>query len=120
MSHLVYCNISSQVTDFFTCTAALKHGIMYILCINYRGIKMQIESRVQKWGNGLALRMSGALRTIPNLKKGDLLTITINENGFSAVKPTNRKFTEQELLSDITVSNAHADLAPNLLNSEYE
>lgn len=81
---------------------------------------MQIESRVQKWGNGLALRMSGALRTIPNLKEGDLLTITINENGFSAIKLSNRKFSEQELLSDITASNAHTDLAPKLLDSEYE
>ncbi len=81
---------------------------------------MQIESRVQKWGNGLALRMSGALRTVPNLQEGDLLTITINENGFSAVKPTQRKFTEQELLRSITPSNAHAELTPNLLNSEYE
>ncbi len=81
---------------------------------------MQIESRVQKWGNGLALRMSGALRTVPNLKEGDLLTITINENGFSAIKPSQRKFTEQELLSDITPNNAHAELAANLLSSEYE
>ncbi|MDC9715237.1 MAG: transcriptional regulator [Gammaproteobacteria bacterium] len=81
---------------------------------------MQIESRVQKWGNGLALRVSGALRTIPNLREGDLLTITINENGFNAVKSTNKKFTEQELLSDITPSNAHVELAPKLLNSEYE
>ncbi|WP_428086955.1 AbrB/MazE/SpoVT family DNA-binding domain-containing protein [Candidatus Thioglobus sp.] len=81
---------------------------------------MQIESKVQKWGNGLALRMSGALRTVPNFKEGDLLTITINENGFSAIKPTQRKFTEQELLLDITASNAHVDLVPKLLNSEYE
>ena len=81
---------------------------------------MQIESRVQKWGNGLALRMSGALRTVPNLKEGDLLTITINENGFSAIKPSQRKFTEQELLSDITPNNAHAELAANLLSSKYE
>ncbi len=81
---------------------------------------MQIESKIQKWGNGLALRMSGALRTVPNLKEGDLLTITINENGFSAVKPSKRKFTEQELLLDITANNAHIELAPNLLNSEYE
>ena len=81
---------------------------------------MQIESRVQKWGNGLALRMSGALRTVPNLKEGDLLTITINENGFSAIKPSQRKFTEQELLSDITPNNAHVELAANLLSSEYE
>ncbi len=81
---------------------------------------MQIESRVQKWGNGLALRMSGALRTIPNLKEGDILTITISENGFSAIKPNNRKFSEQELLSGITASNAHTDLAPKFLDSEYE
>lgn len=79
---------------------------------------MQIESRVQKWGNGLALRMSGALRTIPNLKEGDLLTITINENGFSAVKPSIRKFTEQDLLSNITPNNAHSELVPKLLNRD--
>ncbi|SMN01263.1 hypothetical protein SPONL_1891 [uncultured Candidatus Thioglobus sp.] len=76
---------------------------------------MQIESQVQKWGNGLALRVSGALRTIPNLREGDLLTITINENGFNAVKPANKKFSEQELLADITPSNAHIELAPNTI-----
>ncbi len=76
---------------------------------------MQIESRVQKWGNGLALRMSGALRTLPNLKEGDLLTINIDEDGFSATKVKKKVWTEKELLQGMSASNTHVDLAPDCL-----
>jgi|SaaInlStandDraft_2_1057019.scaffolds.fasta_scaffold79787_2 antitoxin MazE len=92
---------------------------MYILCIN-RNFKMQIESKVQKWGNGLALRMSGVLRTVPNLKEGDVLTINVDEDGFSATKIKKKIWTERELLLSMDANNAHADMAPDLLSSEYE
>ncbi|MGE4594268.1 MAG: transcriptional regulator [Gammaproteobacteria bacterium] len=81
---------------------------------------MQIESRVQKWGNGLSLRISGVLRTVPNLKEGDLLTINVDENGFSATKIKKKTWTEEELLLGMDANNAHADLAPDLLSIEYE
>lgn len=81
---------------------------------------MRIESRVQKWGNGLAIRMSGALRTIPNLKEGDILSIEVKADGFSAVKSKKKKWSEAELLLGMDSNNAHADLAVDLLSSEYE
>jgi antitoxin MazE len=30
---------------------------------------MTLHAKIQKWGNGLALRISGAMREIPHLKK---------------------------------------------------
>jgi len=81
---------------------------------------MQVESRVQKWGNGLAIRVSGVLRTIPNLKEGDVLSIEVKEDGFNAVKSKKKKWREAELLSGMNSNNAHADLAFDLLPSEYE
>ena len=81
---------------------------------------MQVESRIQKWGNGLAIRVSGMLRTVPHFKEGDLLLIDIKEDSFTARKINKDSWSEQELLSSITTHNVHADLTPNLISSEYE
>ena len=76
---------------------------------------MKVEAKIQKWGNGLALRVSGVLRDIPHFKEGTVVEIDVNEDGFvlkkcSGQKKTPFPFTEEQLLEDLTPGLAHADL----------
>tara|TARA_R110002126_G_scaffold110918_2_gene248516 strand:+ start:47692 stop:48144 length:453 start_codon:yes stop_codon:yes gene_type:complete len=76
---------------------------------------MKVEAKIQKWGNGLALRVSGVLRDIPHFKEGMLVEIDVNEEGFvlkkrNLQKNTRFPFNEDQLLEGLTPELAHADL----------
>lgn len=81
--------------------------------------QIQSHTKVVKWGNSLAIRLSGALREVPNFKQGEL-SIAISREGFSVKKiQQTPKFTEAELLADLTPENCHANLVPEkFLNNE--
>jgi antitoxin MazE len=84
---------------------------------------MLVHAKIQKWGNGLALRVSGAIRDIPQFQEGSEVDIEVSEAGFQVVKtiaPKHTKllFKEAELLRDLDPKKGHADLVPTLLASE--
>lgn len=86
---------------------------------------MKVSSEIQKWGNGLALRVSGAMREIPGIEVGTPVEIDIREDGFSVkIIPDNKTtpilFDEKELLAGIDAHLAHADERPSLISDEYE
>lgn len=73
-----------------------------------------VHAKIQKWGNGLALRVGGLMREIPQLEEGADVDVEIFEDGFTVkkAKPKTKvkfPFTEKELLNGITPSTAHAD-----------
>ncbi|MFA6037398.1 MAG: hypothetical protein WC748_04665 [Legionellales bacterium] len=75
---------------------------------------MKIEASIQKWGNGLALRVSGIMRDIPHFKEGMRVIVDVSEDGFVVKKaaPNKKKklpFTEKELLANMTAYTSHAD-----------
>jgi len=82
---------------------------------------MEVESEIKKWGNSLALRVTGAMAEIPQFSAGTKVIVEITEEGI-IVKPAKAKrenarlpYSEKSLLADITPENAHADeLAPLL------
>lgn len=85
---------------------------------------MKVEAKIQKWGNGLALRVSGVMRDIPHFEAGNIVEVDIDEKGFSVVKLKQNKnklfpFTEVQLLENITPELAHADLLAEPLDSEF-
>jgi antitoxin MazE len=86
---------------------------------------MKVHAKIQKWGNGLALRISGAMRTLPHLQEGMSVDVVINEDGFtvkkSFVAPLKKlPFTEKELLEGLSAHKAHADLLALPLPNEME
>lgn len=84
---------------------------------------MKVDAKIQKWGNGLALRVGGAMRDIPKLMDGTLVEVEIHEDGFTVKKQSPEKlfpFTEEELLSDLTPESAHADLLAEPSKSELD
>ena len=63
---------------------------------------MQVQATIQKWGNSLALRLTGQLRTIPHFEENMRVNIEIQEEGIQ-VRPARDKlkkklFREADLL----------------------
>lgn len=84
---------------------------------------MRVHAKIQKWGNGLALRVSGVMRDIPHFKEGTVVEVDVSEEGFSVVRLLPRKttlfpYSETQLLQGLTENNAHADLLAIPLVSE--
>lgn len=84
---------------------------------------MKVEASIQKWGNGLALRVSGLMRDIPHFTEGTKVTVDITEDGFTVkkIKTIDKKFspfTEKQLLADIDAHKVHADEVAPLRSNE--
>ena len=84
---------------------------------------MKVNSKIQKWGNGLAIRISGLVRDIPHFKEGMPVEIEVSELGLKIRKlPSQRSilpFSEDFLLEGMTPQTAHADIITNPLEGEY-
>ena len=76
---------------------------------------MKVESEIKKWGNSLALRVTGIMAELPNFKDGTKVIVEISEEGIMVkpVRSTRRKlrlpYSEKELLADLCPETAHAD-----------
>ncbi|KTD62124.1 AbrB/MazE/SpoVT family DNA-binding domain-containing protein [Legionella spiritensis] len=84
---------------------------------------MKTHAKIQKWGNGLALRIGGSMREIPQFKEGTEVDIEITEAGFTVTKSIRKKrfpFNEADLLKGLSPEKAHADLLASPLSNEVE
>jgi antitoxin MazE len=86
---------------------------------------MRVRAKIQKWGNGLGLRVSGIVRDIPHFKENTVVDLDINDHGFTVTKIEDihpsfvLPFSESELLVDMTPEKAHADILANPKNGEF-
>lgn len=86
---------------------------------------MLVHAKIQKWGNGLALRVSGMVRDIPNFQEGTEVDIEVSELGLTVTKVKSNKrlklpFNEAQLLKGLNQHTGHADALATLLPSEHE
>lgn len=85
-----------------------------------------VHTKIQKWGNGLALRVAGLMRDIPKFEKNTDVDVEVFEDGFTVrkAKPGKKGFVfpvkEKELLKDLTPETAHADSLADLSVKEIE
>ena len=83
---------------------------------------LAIESKIQKWGNGLGLRVSGAMRDIPHFLENTPVTVEVFEDGFTVKKATPAShalpFSEAQLLAELTHYTAHNELLATPLTCE--
>ena len=86
---------------------------------------MKVETEIKKWGNSLALRVTGIMATLPGLEAGTRVTVDVTDEGL-LVKPTTRRkdgyrfpYTESELLADLTPETVHADELAKPTVSEF-
>ena len=85
---------------------------------------MKVEAKIQKWGNSLALRLTGPVKQIPHFEADMLVLIKVSETGIR-VEPIKEpvmkeKFTEEELLKGLTARTAHADEIASINEDEME
>ena len=84
---------------------------------------MHIQTKIKKWGNSLALRLSGPMITIPHFTRDMLVDVQITENGIKIKKARPQKkhplpFSEADLLNGLTPQKAHADEIITLIKKE--
>jgi antitoxin MazE len=85
-------------------------------------MSLAIDSKIQKWGNGLGLRVSGAMRDIPHFAENTPVIVEVFEDGFT-VKKANPSiktlpFSEAQLLAGLDAYTAHTELLAAPLTSE--
>ena len=85
---------------------------------------MRVEAEIKKWGNSLALRVTGVMADLPKFKVGTRVTVDVSSEGI-VVKPAVRKsgtfrfpYTEGALLAGMTPEKAHADALANPMGLE--
>ena len=81
---------------------------------------MQVHTKIQKWGNGLALRVSGAMREIPHFKEGTEVDVEITEEGLTVTNAHKNSLLlrESDLIDNLNLHNSHTDLIAKPLGSE--
>ena len=81
-----------------------------------------MQTNIQKWGNSLALRLTGVIKTIPHFEENMLVEINVDEKGIQVfpAKAKRKKlpFTEEHLLKGLTSHTAHADEIANISDIE--
>jgi antitoxin MazE len=86
---------------------------------------MIVHTKIQKWGNGLALRVSGGMRDIPHFEEGTEVDVEIFEEGFLVKRSVAKKinlfpYSECQLLEGLDQKTSHSDLLTNPLSNELE
>jgi antitoxin MazE len=86
---------------------------------------MKIHTTIQKWGNSLAIRVTGPLKTIPHFTANMPIEIDVTEQGLTIHPIIQKKrkvlcFNEAQLLKGITAKKIHADEIINIHNKEFE
>jgi antitoxin MazE len=66
-------------------------------------------TRVQKWGNSLALRIPKSFAVQAKVAAGTAVDIAV-ESGRLVVRPVRRRYRLRELLSRITARNRHSEV----------
>jgi antitoxin MazE len=69
-----------------------------------------VQTKIQKWGNSLGLRIPRALAIQAQVEEGSMVDLTI-ENGSLRIHPLKpRRYILQELLKGITPHNLHDEI----------
>jgi len=82
---------------------------------------MHSETKVNMWGNSLAIRITSAMANTAHLHKGSHVSIEANEKGIfikPIVKKSRLQFSEAELLADLSIENSGAELLASNSRSE--
>lgn len=80
-----------------------------------------MRTTIKKWGNSLALRLSGPMASIPHFEEDMLVDVEISEDGIQ-VRPAKKEiklpFKESDLLKGLSPKSAHADEIAHLTSKE--
>jgi len=85
---------------------------------------MKVQTTIQKWGNSLAIRITGPLKTIPRFTANMPVEVNVDKKGLT-IHPLSEKkklflFNEAQLLENLTRKNIHADELANITHWEFK
>jgi antitoxin MazE len=69
-----------------------------------------MKTRVQKWGNSLALRIPKSFATEAGLDRDSSVEVSLIDGKLTIVPDTKPKFTLRQLLSQVTKENLHREV----------
>jgi antitoxin MazE len=80
-----------------------------------------MKTRVQKWGNSLALRIPKSFATEAGLDRDSSVEVSLIDGKLTIVPDTRPKFTLKQLLSQVTNENLHheVDTGPAMGNEAW-
>ncbi len=67
------------------------------------------KTQLARWGNSLAVRIPLRVVETARLREGDELTLAVGKNGAIVIRPAQRKYQLNELISKITARNCHEE-----------
>ena len=77
---------------------------------------MQIETKIEKLGNGLALQVSGIMAEVTQFESGTRVTVDVHPDGLfvrrsaNGAKISRFQYSESDLLEGMTAETAHAEV----------
>ena len=69
-----------------------------------------MKTRVQKWGNSLALRIPKSFASEVGMQNETTVEITLKEGRLIITPIAKRKLTLRKLLADVTEANLHGEM----------
>ncbi len=68
-----------------------------------------MQTKIQKWGNSLALRIPKSFALNVNIKQNEIVDLSIDK-GKIVIKPiVQKEYSLEELLEDISENNLHSE-----------
>ena len=67
------------------------------------------KTQLARWGNSLAVRIPLRVVETARLREGEELTLAVARNGAIVIRPAQRKYRLDELISKITARNRHEE-----------
>ncbi len=69
-----------------------------------------MQTKVQKWGNSLALRIPKSCALDSHMVEGTVVEVSVRGGELVVVPVVEREYTLEELLAGVTDENRHADV----------
>jgi len=69
-----------------------------------------MNTHIAKWGQSFAVRIPKGIAERAALHEGDKLDVSVTQDGAIVLRPSRRKYSLEELVSDITPENRHPEI----------
>jgi antitoxin MazE len=69
-----------------------------------------MQTKIQKWGNSLALRIPKSFALNVNLKQNELVNMSIDKGKIIISPIAQKEYSLEELLKDVSENNLHGEI----------
>jgi len=69
-----------------------------------------MQTKIQKWGNSLAIRIPKSFALDINLKQDELVDLSVDESKIVITPIGKKKYSLEELLKGVSENNLHGEL----------